>query len=425
MSEQAASVRYLTRDGWLLLSTRGVRSFGYGFLSVILAIYLDLLGFDKLLIGAVLSATLLGSAAFTTFVSVYADKLGRRRVLVALALLMGTSGVIFAITTDTIALFVAAIIGTLSPTGAEIGSFLPMEQAILPQTTRQEKRNSVFATYNVVGTLSGAFGALFSGMVVVFQGHGFEKLESYRLMFVIYAVLAFTVAVLYLALSSRSELAEEHRRLPRKSLSPQTKAVIARLSALFGVDAFAGGFVLQSIISYWFFLRYGVPEDELSVIFFVAQLLTTMSFYAAVWMAKHIGLINTMVFTHIPSNVFLMLVPLGDTFLLSLAFYLARQAISQMDVPTRQSYTVAIVEPDERTTVSGITSISRNVAQATSPSISTYAMQVVSLSSPFLVGGSLKIVYDIAVYFNFRNIKPPEEVEREKRKAEKSSGGRG
>ncbi len=423
MSEPPDS-RYMSRDGWLLLSTRGVRSFGYGFLSVILAIYLDLLGFDKLLIGAVLSATLLGSAMFTTFVSVYADRLGRRRVLIALAILMGTSGIVFAVTTDTIALFFAAIIGTLSPTGAEIGSFLPMEQAILPQTTTQDRRNSVFATYNVVGTMSGAFGALFSAMVAVFQANGVGELESYRLMFVIYALLAFSVAGLYLTLSSRSELPEEHRGRSRRSLSPETKGVIARLSVLFGVDAFAGGFVLQSIISYWFFLRYEVPEEQLSVIFFVAQLLTTLSFYAAVWIARHIGLINTMVFTHIPSNVFLMLVPVAGTFALSLAFYLARQAISQMDVPTRQSYTVAIVAPEERTTVAGITSISRNVAQATSPSISTYAMQAVGLSAPFLIGGSLKIAYDIAVYFNFRKIKPPEEVEREKRKQERLSGGR-
>lgn len=417
MSDPASGDRYLTRDGWLLLSTRGVRSFGYGFLSVILAIYLDLLGFDKLMIGAVLSATLLGSAAFTTFVSVYADRLGRRRMLVALAILMGVSGIIFALTTDTVAIFVAAIIGTLSPTGAEVGSFLPMEQAILPQTTSQERRNSVFATYNVVGTLCSAFGALFSGLVAILQDAGIDQLESFRYMFLIYALLAFSVAGLYLTLSSSSELAAEHRNLPRKSLSPQTRKVIARLGGLFGVDAFAGGFVLQSIISYWFFTRYGVPEGQLSVIFFVASLLTTMSFYAAVWLARRIGLINTMVFTHIPSNVLLILVPVADTFLLSLAFYLARQAISQMDVPTRQSYTVAIVAPEERTTVASITSFSRNVSQAASPSISGYAMQAVSLSSPFFIGGSLKIVYDIAVYFNFRNIKPPEEIEREKKKS--------
>jgi len=421
MSESVGAGKYLTRDGWLLLSTRGVRSFGYGFLSVILAIYLDLLHFSGFLIGAVLSATLFGSALFTTFVSFYADRLGRRRVLIALALLMGLSGVIFVVTTNPVALFAAAIIGTLSPTGSEIGSFLPLEQAILPQTTSREKRNSAFATYNVVGTLSGAFGALFSGMIAVFQGYGVVELEAYRLMFAIYAALALSVAVLYLFLSSKTELADSNRKLPRQKLSPQSKSVIAKLSALFGVDAFAGGFVLQSIVSYWFFVRWDVPQEQLSVVFFVAQLLTTLSFYAAVWLAKYIGLINTMVFTHIPSNVLLILVPFGNTFLASLAFYLARQAISQMDVPTRQSYTVAIVSPEERTTVTGMTSIARNVSQATSPSIAGYAIQTVSLSSPFLIGGSLKIVYDLAVYLNFRNIKPPEEIEREKRKAERSS----
>ena len=400
---------YISRDGKILLATRGIRSFGYGFLSVMFAVYLTFIGFSEILVGAALSATLLGSAVFTTFVSVYGDRVGRRLLLVVLALLMAISGIIFAITTNEAALLAAAVIGTLSPTGAEIGSFLPLEQAILPQTTTQEKRNSTFANYNVIGQLSSSAGALFFYFQTVLQvNYGVGELESYHLMFIIYSMLALGAAGLYLAVSSRAEAKASVTR-ERTPLSPQSRTIVAKLSALFGVDAFAGGFVLQSIISDWFKVRYNVPNSHLAVIFFVAGIFTTLSFYAAVWLAKHIGLLRTMVFTHIPSNVFLILVPVANTFVLSMVFYLARQAISQMDVPTRQSYTVGIVAPEERTTAAGVTAISRNVSQGTSPSLAGYAQHAVSLSTPFFIGGTLKIVYDVAVYFNFRKIKPPEE----------------
>jgi MFS family permease len=402
---------WLTRDGKLLLATRGVRSFGYGFLSVVLAIYLKLLGYSDFMIGVVLSATLLGGASFTVFCSLYADRLGRRRMLLSLALLMALSGVIFFVTTERALLLVAAIIGTLSPTGGEVGSFLPMEQAILPQTCPQEKRNTAFAAYNIIGTLAAAAGALFSGLVGILQSHfGVAELESYRAMFLVYSVLALTAAALYLTVSSKAEVMTEHEARPVRRLSSESKSIIAKLALLFGLDAFAGGFVLQSIISYWFFATYGTPVEQLSVVFFVAGVLATISFYAAVVLADKIGLIRTMVFTHIPSNVLLMMVPLAPSFALALAFYLARQSISQMDVPTRQSYTVAVVRPEERIVATGTTSIARNVAQATSPSLSGLVMQFVSFSMPFFIGGSLKIAYDVAVYASFRKIKPPEEA---------------
>jgi predicted MFS family arabinose efflux permease len=319
--------------------------------------------------------------------------------------------VLFFLTENRAIILFAAVIGTLSPTGGEVGSFLPMEQTILPQTCSEEKRNSVFAAYNMVGTLAAAAGALFSGMIAVFQsGFGLGEAESYRVMFLIYSFLAITAGCLYLAMSSRSELTKAQPQEPKKRLSPESRTIVTKLSILFGVDAFAGGFVLQSIIAYWFHTTYGVPLEQLAIIFFVANVLSTISFYAAVELAKRIGLIRTMVFTHIPSNILLILVPIAPTFILSMAFFLGRQAISQMDVPTRQSYTVAVVAPEERIIAAGTAGIARNVAQATSPSLSGYAMQFVSLSSPFFIGGSLKILYDIAVYFNFRKIRPPEEA---------------
>lgn len=402
---------YISRDGKILLATRGIRSFGYGFLSVMLAVYLTYIGFSKVLVGAALSATLLGSALFTTFVSLHGDRIGRRRMLIVLAILMAVSGVVFSITTNEVALLAAAVIGTLSPTGAEIGSFLPLEQAILPQTTTPEKRNSTFATYNVIGQLSSSAGALFFYFQTVLQvNFRVGELESYHLMFLIYSMLALSAAGLYLAVSRRAEAPLESLAKNRTRLSTQSRPIVAKLSVLFGVDAFAGGFVLQSIISDWFKVRYGVPNSQLALIFFVAGIFTTLSFYAAVWLAERIGLIRTMVFTHIPSNVLLMLVPVANTFLLSMTLYLARQSISQMDVPTRQSYTVAIVAPEERTAAAGTTAISRNVSQGSSPYLSGYAQQAVSLSSPFFIGGALKIVYDVAMYFSFRKIRPPEEL---------------
>ncbi len=404
------ALEWMSRDGKLLLTTRAIRSFGYGFLSIILVIYLHEIGFSDVLAGTVLSVILLGSAGFTIFASVYADRIGRRKMLLALSLLMATSGIVFAITSDKAALFIAAVIGTLSPTGAEIGCFLPMEQAILPQTTTEEMRTSTFATYNIVGTLSSAAGTLFSGLAEVLQSSfGLGKVDSNRALFLVYAALALVTAALYLAVSAKAEIRREQAEWSRRRLSPRSKSIIARLSTLFGMDAFAGGFVLQTIISYWFVTRYDVSEATLGAIFFVAGILSTVSFFAAAKLAKKIGLIRTMVFTHIPSNILLILVPIAPTFLLSLVFYLARQSISQMDVPTRQSYTMAVVSPEERVPAASITNISRNLAQATSPTLSGYAMQAVSLSSPFLIGGTLKIVYDIAVYFSFRNVRPPEE----------------
>ncbi len=337
-------LEWLSRDGRLLLTTRAVRSFGYGFLSVILATYLgDFLKFDKVLIGVVLSATLLGGASFTIFCSLYADRIGRRKMLIFLSLLMASSGVLFFLTENRAVILFAAAIGTLSPTGGEVGSFLPMEQTILPQTCSDEKRTSVFAAYNMVGTLAAAAGALFIGMIAVFQsGFGLGEAESYRVMFLIYSFLAITAGCLYLAMSSMSELTKAQSEAPKKRLSPESRTIVAKLSILFGVDAFAGGFVLQTIVAYWFVTTYNVPVEQLAIIFFVANVLSTISFYAAVRLAKRIGLIRTMVFTHIPSNILLMLVPIAPTFLLSMAFFLGRQAISQMDVPTRQSYTVAV-----------------------------------------------------------------------------------
>ncbi len=402
---------WMTGDGKLLLFTRGIRAFGYGLLSALMFIYLGkVVGFSKIQVTAVLSATLLGSAAFTVFVSVYADRIGRKRLLILLSILMAFSGVTFVLSTNFYVLLLAAIVGTLSPTGAEIGSFLPMEQAILPQTVSEERRTNAFAAYNIVGYLAIAFGGLFYGVVDVLETNlGFSVIDAHKVMFVLYAAFALTVAILYLFLSEKAEMATVRGKQAGVKMSPETRRKVVRLSGLFAVDAFAGGFVLQTYILYWFSTTYGVSAGTIGQLAFVAGLLTTLSMYAAVWISKRIGLLRTMVFTHIPSSVFLILIPFASSLALSAAFFFARQAISQMDVPTRQSYTMAIVAPEERTAAAGTTSIARNVSQATGAPASGIVEQSVSLSAPFLIGGVLKIAFDVAVYFTFRNIRPPEE----------------
>lgn len=407
------ALEWMTRDGKLLLITRGIRGFGYGLLSTFLLYYLEeIVGYSDLKAYSVLMATLLGSAVFTVFVSKYADSLGRKKLLIALSLLMALSGITFAFTTNYMVLLLAAIVGTLSPTGAEIGSFLPLEQAILPQTVTEEQRNQAFANYNVMGYLAIALGGLSYGLKDFLVGLSFSEMDAYRVLFLLYAALALAVAILYTTMSAKAEMTPVQGAAAKVRMSPGTRRIVARLSGLFAIDAFAGGFVLQTFILAWFATTYGVSASIVGGLAFVAGLLTMLSMYAAVWLSKRIGLLRTMVFTHIPSSVFLILIPVATTFAGSMAFFFARQAISQMDVPTRQSYTVAIVAPEERTAAAGTTAVARNVSQAAGTPVSGYVAQTVALSAPFFFGGILKIIFDISIYFNFRKIKPPEELKR-------------
>ena len=406
---------WLTKDGKLLLSARMVRTFSYGFLSIILAIYLKQIGFDDILIGVILSVTLLNSVFFTLFASFYADRFGRRRILIIYAVLMSAAGTIFILTDNYLALIIAALIGTINVTGSETGAFLSIEQAILPQTVKKiKKRNTLFAFYNMGGTFAMSAGILLSGMPHVLQEIGWSDVESFKPLFATYVIAGLIVAILYLFLSKNIEVKNKHKiksqGSPLKQLSPKSRSVIGKLSALFSLDSFAGGFVIQSIISFWFFTKFGVDLTTLSLIFSITGILTAFSYIIATRIADRIGLINTMVFTHIPANVLLVLLAFAPTFPIALGLHLARMTLSQMDVPTRQSYIVAVVDEDERTAAAGITNTSRNIAQAVSPSITGVVIQSLWLSAPFVIGGVLKIAYDIGVYFSFRKIKPSEEM---------------
>lgn len=404
--------QWISIDGKLLLCARIVRTFAYGFLSVILAIYLKLIGFDDLLIGIILSATLINSVIFTLFASFYADRLGRRNVLLLYAIMMSISGAIFFITENPLALIIGALIGTLNITGSETSAFLSIEQSILPQTIKDNrKRNTLFGFYNMAGTFAMGAGILIVNLPILIQNEfEFDQIYAIKLLFLFYFLLGILIIGIYLKLSSSIEIKKEKLFKPlSKTLTPKSKKIVAKLSGLFAIDSFAGGFAIQSIVSFWFFTKFDIDLSTISYIFSIGSVLTAFSYLIAAKIADKIGLINTMVFTHIPSNILLILLAVAPNLEIAILFYMVRMALSQMDVPTRQSYIVAVVEEDERTASAGITNLSRNIAQAISPSITGYIIGVLSLSAPFIIGGLLKMLYDITLYINFRKIKPAEE----------------
>jgi MFS family permease len=404
---------WLTNDGRLIIAARIVRAFAYGFLSIVLAIYLKLIGLNDLVIGLILTGTLINSVLFTLLASFYADRIGRRKMLIVYAALMSLSGTIFVSTDNYVILIIAALIGTINVTGSETGAFLSIEQALMPQTLIDyKKRNTIFALYNMAGTFAMAAGILLSGLPSILQQqYQVTQVDAIKPLFLLYSLFGIALVGIYFSLSGKVELSTLDRTKPlSQKLSPKSRKMVGKLSGLFAVDSFAGGFVIQSIVSLWFFSKFGIELTMLSYIFSVAGVLTAFSFLAAAKIADKIGLVNTMVFTHIPSNVLLILVGFAPTPMLAIAFYLGRMALSQMDVPTRQSYIVAVVSEEERTPAAAITNVSRNISQAMSPSLTGSILQLLPLlSAPFVIGGVLKIAYDLVLYFQFRNVKPEDE----------------
>jgi MFS family permease len=395
----------------VLFATRIVRLFAYGFLSVILALYLIRVGLDERAAGLLFSFTLAGDAGISLWLTTSADRIGRRRMLLLGALLMALAGVAFLITRNPLLLTAAAIIGVISPSGNEIGPFLPIEQAALAQLIPDRRRTQTFAWYNLSGSFATASGALAGGWLAkILQSNGWSALASYRTILTGYALAGVLLILLFLALSPAVEAAQDLKPVRRTLGLHQSRGVVARLSALFALDAFAGGLIIQSMMAYWFHVRFGVDEGVLGSMFFGANIFAGISALLAARIAAKFGLINTMVYTHIPSSILLMLVPLMSSLPLAIAVLLARFTISQMDVPTRQSYTLAVVTPDERSAASGVTTIARSVGAALSPSLSGLLISIPSLFNlPFFLCGGLKIVYDLVLYRNFRALEPPEE----------------
>lgn len=401
----------ISRDIPLLFSTRIIRLFCYGFLSVILALYLAEAGLAEGQIGFLFSFTLLGDAAISLWLTTSADRLGRKRTLILGALLMMGAGIVFILTRNIIILIAAAIIGVISPSGNEIGPFLSVEQASLSQLVPDRERTRFFAWYNLAGSFSTATGALVGGWLAQgLQHKGWTAIESYRVVLMGYAVGGLLLLALFFSLTNAIEVRTEPDTIKRVLGLHKSRNVVFKLSSLFALDAFAGGLLVQSLIAFWFHIRFGVEAGILGSIFFGANILAGISALLAVRIAKRFGLINTMVFTHIPSNILLMLVPLMPSLPLAIAVLLLRFSISQMDVPTRQSYTMAVVDPDERSAASGVTSIARSVGASISPALTGWLISIPMLfSAPFFLSGGLKITYDLLLYREFRSVKPPEE----------------
>jgi MFS family permease len=395
----------------LLFSTRIIRLFCYGFLSVILALYLSEAGFTEGKIGLLFTLTLVGDAVITLWLTTSADRFGRKRTLILGALLMAGAGLAFVLTRNFSLLIIAAIIGVISPSGNEIGPFLAVEQAGLTQLISNKSRTQFFAWYNLVGSFATATGALSGGWLAqVLQNNRWTALASYRVVLIGYALGGFLLLLLFLNLTKSVEVETPRDETKRVLGLHRSRAVVFKLSSLFAMDAFAGALLVQSLIAYWFHVRFGVESGTLGSIFFGANILAGISALLAIRLANKFGLINTMVFTHIPSNILLILVPLMPTLPLAIGVLLLRFSISQMDVPTRQSYTMAVVAPDERSAASGVTAIARSVGASISPALTGLLFSIPMLfNAPFFLAGGLKIIYDLLLFREFRAVKPPEE----------------
>ncbi len=401
----------------LLFATRSVRLFAYGLLSVVLVLHLTAAGLGERRIGALFTLTLLGDTAVSLVITTRADRVGRRAMLAVGAALMVLAAAVFASTTSFALLLVAATVGVISPAGGEVGPFLAIEQAALSQSVAGRRRTQVIAWYTLAGALATALGALAGGTLAArLQAAGWSALASYRAVIVGYGALGLVLAALFSRLSPGAEAAlappaAGGPRLLRVHLGlGRSRAVVLRLASLFAVDAFAGGFVVQAFVAYWFHRRFGADPELLGKIFFVANGLAGLSALSAAWVARRVGLVRTMVFTHLPSNVLLVLVPLMPTLHLAMAVLFLRFSISQMDVPTRQSYTVAVVDPGERSAAGGVTGIARSVGASLAPAVAgpLYASPALA-GVPFIVAGALKIVYDVLLYVAFAKLPAPEE----------------
>lgn len=388
--------------------------FAYGLLSVVLVLYLVEVGLQEWEVGLLLTLTLAGDTAISLWLTTTADRLGRRRTLILGAALMVLAGIAFVSTGNFLLLVAAATVGVISPSGNEIGPFLSVEQAALSHIVSDERRTDVFAWYNLVGSFSTALGALAGGLLAEASPHfGLTGAAAFRPVLLAYAAIGVALIGGFALLSSAVETPRDDSRPPPNTVLGlhESRWTVFKLSLLFGLDAFGGGFVIQSIVAYWFHVQFGLDPAMLGTVFLFANLLAGVSALAAGWLARRIGLVNTMIFTHLPSNVLLILVPLMPDVYWAVAMLLLRFSISQMDVPTRQAYTMAVVRPDERSAAAGVTAVARSIGASISPLPATVLVGSAGLMSlPFFLAGGLKIAYDLLLYRAFSSSKPGREA---------------
>jgi MFS family permease len=387
-----------------------MRSFGIGLLGVVLGVFLYREGYSSIAIGLVIAAGLAGAATGTVFITFKADRLGRRRTLFVLSLLTAAGSLPLIFHFGLPAMLLIAFLGMLNGMGSDRSPAFALEQATIPGLVSDEKRTWALAWYSVVLDASGALGALAAGIPIAAQKWWSVDLSrSYRFLFIAYAAISVLTALLYLLLSEDVEVRKEGTPGTRVSVSPETKSTIKRISALFALDAFGGGFLTDALVSYWFFRRFGIAESQLALLFFTVHVLNALSHLGAAWLARRIGLIKTMVFTHLPSSMFLIAAAFMPSPRWAIVLFLLRESLVEMDVPTRQSYVAAVVQPGERTFAAGVTNLVRNSAWAAASAVAGVFMQQVAFAAPLLLGGGLKIIYDGLLWRAFRHLTPPEE----------------
>jgi MFS family permease len=388
-----------------ILVGRSLRAFGDGYVAILLPVHLAILGFDAIAIGAIATATLIGSAVMTLGLGFVAHRLPRRGSLLGAAMLMAATGVAFAMVRDFWPLAIVAFVGTLNPSGGDVSIFLPLEHTVIAHAAPDRERTAVFARYSFVGGVSGALGALSAGLV---DGLAFLAPRGTLVawFFVLYAALGALTLLLYRGLSPKVEAGSER---PPAPLGPSRRRVYG-LAALFSVDAFGGGFIINALLALWLYERFALSIATTGSIFFVTGLCSAISYFAAVRLARRFGLVNTMVFTHLPSNVLLVLTAFAPTAWLACALLVARALLSQMDVPTRSSYVMAIVQPEERPAAASVTAVPRSLAAAIAPVASGWLLSVTPFGWPLVIAGLLKAGYDLALLRQFARVKPPEEA---------------
>jgi MFS family permease len=383
-----------------------LRALATGMVGVLLGLYLAKLGVAASGIGLVIAAGLIGATLALVATTWLGDRLGRKQSLLALTTLAALGGLAAAFLNDASALAAAAFVGMLNGMGRDRGAALVLEQAILPSTTDDASRTQAFARYNVLTDLGHALGALLAAVPTLLVAAGLAEQESYRAMFLVYAALVALGLPLYAGLSRAAEAAGATLGTP---VSPESRRIVWKISALFAIDSIAGGFLGSALLSYFFFERFAVAAATIGALFFAARCLNALSHLAAAWLAQRIGLVNTMVFTHIPSSVLLASVAFAPNFWVAAVLFLLREGLVEMDVPTRQSYVMAVVRPEERTYASGVTHLVRLGGWSVAPSLAGWLMQTASLAAPLFIGAGMKIAYDLLLWRAFRRLKPPEE----------------
>ncbi len=418
------SLSWINRDARLITAARGTRTFSQSFISVIIALYLAELGFNLVQIGAILTVGIAGVSFFAFVVGLISGKVGRRRLLVIFSLLAAASGLAMYFAETFIPLMVIAFLGSLSTGGGGGGESpaQPLEVAILPDTASPERRTDIFAIYSIVARTGTFLGALAAGLPVLFQDVlGISVLSSFKVLFLGFAVCQLAGAALYASISQGVEAATTRQQWQNPLKLPSRRRIFT-LTGLFSVDTFTTSMVMQALMAYWFYTKFGLTLESLALVFSLSHLLTASSLWIAAKISNRIGLLNTMVFTHIPSSFFMLAAAFAPSATLAIVFWQCRAFLSQMDVPTKDSYTMAVINPEERVAMASIHMVSRSAAGAIGPTVTTAIWNITAAWTPLVGSALLKIGYDLSLYFMFRNVRPPEEEERlrNRRQAPKS-----